>query len=144
MEETIGYLLRKVAIRYRYFLHKQLNKDQRNVGKDLVIYHLSKREGLTQNDVVEKLQVKASSVSSIIDQMEKDSLIIKVQDKKDRRKFRLSLSRKGQDLIQPVINSWNDIQEQITFGFNFEEKQMFYSLLERVAKNLDNLIEQNC
>ena len=139
LEDTLSYLLRSVAMKYRYYAHDVLDKDRRGVSKDLVIYHLAQQKGLNQKDLVGKLNITPASVSSIVSQMESEGLLVRVQDKKDGRKFSLSLTEKGQSLVSHVIDSWLKIQEEITKGFTEDEKATFLHLLKQVEQNLDEL-----
>lgn len=139
MEDTLSYLLRSVAMKYRHYAHNVLDKDRRGVSKDLVIYHLAQQKGLNQKDLVSKLNITPASVSSIVSQMESEGLLVRVQDKKDGRKFSLSLTKKGQSLVSHVIDSWLKIQEEITKGFTEDEKATFLHLLKQVEQNLDEL-----
>jgi DNA-binding MarR family transcriptional regulator len=139
LEDTLSYLLRTVAMKYRHYTHDVLGKDRRGVSQDLVIYHLAQQKGLNQKDLVEKLNITPASVSSIVSQMESEGLLVRVQDEKDARKFSLSLTEKGQSLVSQVIDSWFKIQEEITEGLSDEEKATFLRLLKRVEQNLDKL-----
>jgi len=139
LEDTLSYLLRSVAMKYRHYAHNVLDKDRRGVSKDLVIYHLAQQKGLNQKDLVGKLNITPASVSSIVSQMESEGLLVRVQDKKDGRKFSLSLTKKGQSLVSHVIDSWLKIQEEITKGFTEDEKATFLHLLKQVEQNLDEL-----
>lgn len=139
MEDTLSYLLRSVAMKYRHYAHDVLGKDRRGVSQDLVIYHLAQQKGLHQKDLVDKLNITPASVSSLVSQMESEGLLVKVQDEKDARKFNLLLTEKGQSLVSPVIDSWLKIQGEITEGFTEEEKATFLRLLKSVEQNLDKL-----
>jgi len=139
LEDTLSYLLRTVAMKYRHYAHNVLDKDRRGVSKDLVIYHLAQQKGLYQKDLVGKLNITPASVSSIVSQMESEGLLVRVQDEKDGRKFSLSLTEKGQSLVSHVIDSWLKIQEEITKGFTEDEKATFLRLLKQVEQNLDEL-----
>ena len=136
----MSYLLRTVAMKYRYYAHNVLDKNRRGVSQDLVIYHIAQQKGLHQKDLATKLNIKPASVSSIVNQMEAEGLLVRVQDEKDGRKFRLSLTEKGRKLLSNVINSWFKIQEDITKGFSEEEKTVFLRLLKQMNQNLDGLI----
>ena len=139
MENTISYLLRSVAMTYRHYAHNMLGKDRWGVSQDLIIYHLAQQKGLNQKELVEKLNITPASVSSLVNQMESEGLLVKVQDEKDARKFSLSLTGKGQSMVSQVIDSWLKIQEEITEGFTDEEKATFLRLLKHVKQNLDRL-----
>ena len=136
----MSYLLRTVAMKYRYYAHNVLDKNRRGVSQDLVIYHIAQQKGLHQKDLATKLNIKPASVSSIVNQMEAEGLLVRVQDEKDGRKYRLSLTEKGRKLLSNVINSWFKIQEDITKGFSEEEKTVFLRLLKQMNQNLDGLI----
>lgn len=139
MENTISYLLRSVAMTYRHYAHNMLGKDRWGVSQDLIIYHLAQQKGLNQKELVEKLNITPASVSSLVNQMESEGLLVKVQDEKDARKFSLSLTGKGQSMVSQVIDSWLKIQEEITEGFTNEEKATFLRLLKQVKQNLGKL-----
>lgn len=139
MEDMLSYLLRSVAMKYRHYAHSVLGKDRLGVSQDLIIYYLAQQKGLNQKDLVEKLNITPASVSNLVNQMESEGLLVKVQDEKDGRKFSLSLTEKGQSLVSQVIDSWLKIQEEITEGFTNEEQATFLRLLKRVRQNLDEL-----
>ncbi len=140
LEDTVSYLLRSVAIRYRYYVHNVCGKYRWGVSQDLVIYHLAQQKGLNQKDLASKLNITPASVSSIVNQMEDEGLLVRIQDEKDERKFSLSLTEKGQSRVSYVIDSWLKIQEGITKGLSDEEKATFLHLLKQVKQNLDELI----
>lgn len=126
-------------MKYRHYAHNVLGKDRWGVSQDLVIYHLAQQKGLNQKDLVEKLNITPASVSSLVNKMDSEGLLVKVQDEKDARKFSLSLTEKGQNLVPQVIESWLKIQEEIIKGFTDEEKATFLRLLNHLEKNLDEL-----
>ena len=140
MENTISYMMRSLAMKYRYYAHNVLGKDKRRVSQDLAIYHISQNMGLSQKDLVDKLGIKPASVSSIVNQMESEGLLIRVQDESDARKFKLLLTDKGQSLVPDVISSWRKIQDEVTKGFTEEEKAVFIRLLKQMDQNLEGLV----
>ena len=87
-----------------------------------------------------KLNITPASVSVIVNQMESEGLLFRIPDGKDGRKFNLLLTEKGQSLVSKVRNSWFKIQEEITNGFHESEKATLLRLLQKVEKNLDELI----
>jgi len=133
-------MLRSLAMKYRYYAHNVLGKDKRTVSQDLAIYHISQHMGLSQKDLVDKLGIKPASVSSIVNQMESEGLIIRVQDEEDARKFKLLLTDKGQSLVPDVISSWQKIQDEVTKGFTEEEKAELIRLLKQIDQNLEGLV----
>jgi len=139
LEDTLSYLLRTISMKYRHYAYNVLGKDRQGVTQDLAIYHIAQQKELNQKDLVSKLNITPASVSSIVSQMESRGLLVRVQDEKDGRKFILSLTEKGQNLVSHVIDAWTKIQEETTKGFTENEKATFFRLLKQLEKNLDRL-----
>lgn len=139
MENTLSYLLRVISIKYRYYAHNVLGKDRWGITQDLAIYHIAQQKKLNQKDLVSKLNITPASVSNIVNKMKSQGLLLKVQDEKDGRKFTLSLTEKGQDLVSQVIRAWTKIQKDITNEFTENEKTTFFHLLKQLEKKLDKL-----
>jgi DNA-binding MarR family transcriptional regulator len=139
LEDTLSYLLRIISMKYRHYAYNVLGEDRQGVTQDLAIYHIAQQKELNQKDLVSKLNITPASVSSIVSQMESQGLLVRVQDEKDGRKFILSLTEKGQNLVSQVVDAWTKIQEEITNGFTENEKATFFRLLKQLEKNLDRL-----
>jgi DNA-binding MarR family transcriptional regulator len=71
--------------------------------------------------------------------MESEGLLIRIPNEKDGRQFNLLLTKKGQNLVPMIRNSWAKIQQKITNGLHESEKATFLHLLQKVEKNLDEL-----
>lgn len=139
MEDRLSYLLRNVSMKYRYYVHNLLTKDGWSIGQDLAIYFIAQNKKLNQKDLAAKLNITSASVSVIVNQMESEGLLIRVADEKDGRKFKLLLTEKGQSLVSKVRSSWLKIQDEITNGFDENEKSTLWLLLQKLEKNLDKL-----
>jgi DNA-binding MarR family transcriptional regulator len=143
LEDTLGYLLRTISMKYRHYAYNVLGKDRWGVSQDLAIYHIARNKKLSQKDLSIKLNITPASVSVIVHQMESKGLLIRIPDEEDGRQFNLLLTEKGQNLVPKVINSWSKIQEKITDGLHESEKTTLLRLLQRVGENLDELTSQN-
>jgi DNA-binding MarR family transcriptional regulator len=143
LEDTLSYLLRNVAMKYRHYAYNVLGKDGWGVSQDLAIYHIAQNKKLNQKDLANKLNITPASVSAIVNQMESEGLLIRIPDEKDGRQLNLLLTEKGQSLVSKVKTSWSKIQEEITDGFNESEKATLFRFLQKVEKNLDEVTSQN-
>ena len=143
MEDTLSYLLRSISMKYRHYAYNILGKDRWSVSQDLTIYHIAQNKKLSQKDLANKLNITPASVSVIVHQMESEGLLTRIPDEKDGRQVNLLLTEKGQNLVPKVSNSWAKIQEKITNGLHESEKATLLHLLQKIDKNLDELICQN-
>ena len=87
----------------------------------------SQKRDVFQRDVENVFHIRRSSVTSLVQQLEKNKLIERVSVKRDARLKKLVLSKKGQEVQ-------NEIGKKIT---DFEE-----SLLNLLKENKDSFIHQ--
>lgn len=88
-------------------------------------------------DIIDKLQVPGSTLTSAIDRLERRNLLTRIISKRDRRSYGLSLTTEGQKVyidhkrVEQLM--WSKILS--TFDSN-EEIELFLKLIEKVAKGI--------
>ncbi len=90
------------------------------------------KDPVKPTDVAHWLDRNTNSISLIIDRMEKDGLVKRARDLRDRRSLRLVMTQKGKELLeQATIPAWELVQE-ILSCLSEEEMQTFIRLMEKV------------
>lgn len=98
----------------------------------LPIVEISKRTGLAK-----------TTLTSMLDRLEDNGLVIREYDKKDRRQIRIVLTDKAK-LLQDKYDEVSDAaSEQFYQGFTDEEIIDFESKLRRILKNVSDVGENN-
>ncbi len=101
----------------------------------MLLRHVYRVETSTIGDLAEKFGVRPSTVSQMADRLEKSGLIRRVSDIQDARIKVVSLTAKGQALIQNVESIW---AKRLTDGlsqFSSKEQGNLLKLLERLASS---------
>lgn len=89
---------------------------------------------VTPTEVARWLDRNTNSISLIIDRMEKDGLVKRARDLKDRRALRLVMTQKGKDLFeQATVPGW-ELMKRMMSCFSEEEMQTFTHLMERLRE----------
>jgi len=87
---------------------------------------------VTPSDVAHWLDRNTNSISLIVDRMEKQGLVKRVRDLRDRRSLRLVMTRKGKESFdQATMIGWVLIQE-ILSGLTAEDLVTLSDLMERI------------
>jgi DNA-binding MarR family transcriptional regulator len=73
-----------------------------------VLHRLFEEEGLSINDLAERTMTHQSSVSVVVQKLETKGYVKKTVFDGDGRKFKLSLTKKGEALIQKAPNAIQD------------------------------------
>lgn len=77
----------------------QLKKNQAKIIS--ILYH---HDGLTSTELGKMLDIEKGGLTTIIDQLEGMDLVVRCPDPTDRRKQQLSLSLKGREEMEQVMN----------------------------------------
>ena len=64
------------------------------------VFHLGP---LTQKELGEKLLRSGGNITLVVDNLEKNNLVIRKKDENDRRKFLINLTKKGERLYKKVF-----------------------------------------
>lgn len=96
-----------------------------------VIANLGRTPGLTANEVVERSAMDKVTVSRAVAALEQKGLLAREKDSADKRKSRLTLSGKGQEVYAEIA--------PLTLGF---ERDLLTALSPDEAALLDRIIDK--
>ena len=91
-----------------------------------------------QNELEEVFQIRRSSITSLLNNLEKKGLILRESCLKDKRIKKLILTPTAQKNIPEIKQVLNSIENKLVKGMSDEEKAMFANLLHRGLENLEN------
>ena len=69
------------------------------------LQHLLKEGDLTIGELSNKMYLACSTVTDLLDRMERSALVVRVKDEKDRRIVRIKVLDKGHELIEKVLQT---------------------------------------
>ena len=84
---------------------------------------------INQKTLSKMMNVKESSVSSIVKTMIKNEVISKKQSKTDGRNYILTITEKGKQICNKLKNSYEEFEDVFYKNFTDEEKKIFKNLL---------------
>ena len=97
-----------------------------------LLHQIKKNPGLSQNDLVDILEVSKESISISVRRLEKKGFIIREIDQTDKRKNLLYLSEQGLDILDKVWVSQNETYELLLEPLSEQEKQELQRLFELI------------
>ncbi len=95
------------------------------------LYHLGP---LCQRDIGQKILKTSGNMTTVIDNLEKRKLVVRVKDLADRRRISVELTPEGFDLIDTVFPTHAEIAEQVFAVMDPGELLTLGSLLKKVGK----------
>ena len=145
MKANGGFLVTKVKqLGDRIFQKILSEKDVEafNGPQGRILYVLWQEDGVPIKTISEKSGLAITSLTTMLERMEKSELISRRQDEADRRKTLLFLTQKARNLKQDYDSVSEQMGEIYYDGFTKKEIIEFESYLERIMNNLEKWSEQ--
>jgi DNA-binding MarR family transcriptional regulator len=99
----------------------------------LILRHLQTGERLSVGQLAEFLHVRASTMSQMLDRLERERLVCRTPDPKDSRTRLVQLTRDGYDLIRRIEAVWMERLAQPLQRLSPEEQATLIRLLGKLA-----------
>ena len=131
-------LSRWISIIHRYgqsYLEKQCDGMDIGYGHIAFIRALSRRDGLSQEELSEVLSIDKTTTARAIKTMVELGYVSRSPDSTDRRIYRLSLTTKAAAIIPIIKESLRTLSEVLSGGFSEDERHLVLGLLKRMAEN---------
>lgn len=99
---------------------------------------LWKNDGMTNTELGEQLFLKTSTVTALIDRMERDGYVFRERNKEDRRVINLWLTEKGKELKDRLPDLESVMREKLKEKFSEPELRELTRLLNKFVGTLDD------
>ena len=121
---------------------KKFVQNARKFGMDIsqdqwmVIGPIWKQKGISQKEIAEYCGKDKTSVTKIIDTLEKKNLLVRYSDQIDQRIKRVVLSNKGKNLMKNVMPVIEQHRNDLLEGIKSKEIETFKIVLKKIYNNL--------
>ncbi|HAE62543.1 MAG TPA: MarR family transcriptional regulator [Eubacteriaceae bacterium] len=131
-----AYMEFSQLLRYHYKrLHVLLEEINIYPGQPPLLFILADKGGLSQKELAEKVNIKASTMTTMIKCMENNDIVTKVQDENDKRVTRVFLTENGRDTVAKAKKIMRQMGKEAFKGFTEGEKEALKGLLTRMKSN---------
>jgi len=137
IEYQMGFFLSRASWAMSRYLKSRLRRDglkEVSVGFIGVLLALAERDGRQLSELSQAVSLEKSTMTGLIDRMEKAELVKRSPNPKDRRAFRVGLTERGRAVAPELRQVLREAYEDLTAGLHAEE-------LAQVRRNLGRLIE---
>lgn len=107
-----------------------------NSAQGRIMFALWKQDGIAINELAQKTQLKKSTLTSMLDRLEKMGYVRRQRCTKDRRKILIKRTNKDKNLESQYVELSQEITKLYYKGFSKTEIDHFESNLARILNNL--------
>ncbi|WKY47676.1 MarR family winged helix-turn-helix transcriptional regulator [Eubacteriaceae bacterium ES3] len=138
--QRIGFEIKTTSNRIRQYINEVMEKEPDITGLQgwiigYIFRHQNSQE-VFQRDIEKEFNVRRSTVSGILNTMEKKGLIIREAVDFDARLKKITLTDKAVTCHQLILEKLQIIEEQLKKGLSEEELTQFFLTLEKINKNI--------
>lgn len=137
-QEYISIKIHKTDLNLTSFIKSRLETFNLAPEQNLIMMLLWEKDGLTQNQLVEKLSKDKTNIARMASNLEKKGFVKRICPSCDRRSLELHLTSAGKELGQkviPIIEEFNDI---VCKGISEEDLLSFERILSKINNNVLN------
>lgn len=130
---SAGYLANHVARLFARELAEAIRPLGLAPAQFMVLLELWREEGLTQKDLVRRLDVEQATMAATLSRMERDGLIERRPDQADGRARRIQLTSRARSLEGPALAAAKAVNARALAGFTEAEREALLSALRRIV-----------
>lgn len=117
-------------------IKKELSKEKLTIPQLEIIGCLVPSKGLSLNELAERLLVTGGNVTGLIDRLEREGLVVRERNEKDRRIIYAKLTPKGRELWNTIMPNYQACISKLTTILNPEEKRELSRLLKKIILHI--------
>ena len=121
LEECVNYLLTTAQHSVFLKMTEKLSVFDLTPVQYAVLYCLWENDKKSPKEIAERLKLENSTISGILERMEKKGLIKRMISKEDRRFIQIMLTEKGAALEEDVLAAVDKVNEEVMSVFSKEE-----------------------
>lgn len=135
MNRTVIDTFNQLIMTHKSMHRRYLEKLGLFFGQPKLMYHIKKNPGLSQNELVDHLQVSKEAVSTSVRRLEKKGFIKRSTDPNDKRKNLLYLTEQGIEILDKVWQAQNETYALLLEPLSELEKDELKRMFECIIDN---------
>lgn len=144
----LGFEIKKMA----NIIFRQLKKrlvdsgfDEVTVMHGHILGYLSRRKDtdVYQKDIAEAFGIGKSSVTNILQLMEKKGYLVCRTDDNDGRCKKIFITQKGEETHAATVRVIDMLHEELEENVTEEEKQVFMTVIDKMKKNIEEMNKED-
>ena len=123
---------------------KELAKRADLTGPQLTVVKLLEQVGdLSLSELSDKIRAQNSTVTGIIDRMEREGLVLRERSKEDRRVVHIKLTAKGHTLAKEIPVEPMEIFKGALESLSVQEMRDLMRIMTKVAKRVKQIVRRD-
>lgn len=141
IHDTVGFYIGYTARLFRNTIMKVFLESGYDITAEMwqVLMMLWYKNGLSQQEIISCIGKEKTTITRIINNMERRNLIIRVPDRKNRRNNLIYLTHYGKELRNTLVPIVENIQSKAISNLKEDEINELKRILKQIQNNLSEI-----
>ncbi len=136
-EESVGYWAFMTARAFQKAMREELGPHGITFRQWQVLAWIAHEGEMNQSELARRLEVEAPTLAGILDRMERDGWIVRVESPEDRRRKLVRATERVQPVWRKMVGCAKRVRARATEGLDRRRLEETMELLRDVSRNLD-------
>jgi len=140
MEDFTGfvcYVMKGTMKKLEKYMGQKFDEYGINLAQSFILFSLMEKDGLTLTEIGNRTQIENSSLTTMVDRLEKEELAKRSLDSQDRRVIRLFITEKGLVLAEKVLDEGSRLNGYLK-GQLGQNGDIFLESLMKISESLES------
>ena len=139
LDRSVGFILNRAARSMKRTLEARLSTFGITATQYVILAHLAKEDGLSQTKLGNRLYFDNPTVTGVIDRMERDGLVERRRDPRDRRVINIFLSDRAKGILSDINSIADEVNDRALDSCSARQKSELIDMLNTIWKNMNGL-----
>lgn len=131
-DNSAGYLVNHMARLFAKGLQERIAPLGIVVGQFPILLELWQKDGVSQRDLLEKIDVEQATLANTLSRMERDGLITRTKNPADARAQQIWLSERALEIRDQSYQAAHDQNQRALRVLNDAEQAQFLEFMQRI------------
>lgn len=136
LQRNFGFILHDVARLLRTTYDRRIRELGLTRSQWWVLTHLYRKDGITQSELAENLELEKPSLGRLLDRLESKGWVRRAADPQDRRAKRVFLTDQVEEPMQVMRDIAAGVREDALCGLSADDRDRFVDTLLTIKSNL--------
>jgi DNA-binding MarR family transcriptional regulator len=137
-QEPVGLLIAAARRSLRYAVQERVTRLRLNPPQFWTLLTVAEEPGVSLGELARRQRIDAPAASRTVGSLARRGLVRLELDPGDRRRSRLSLTRRGDDLLRKLRPIADDLRARVVWGMDPSEQTALRNSLRKVIGNLED------
>ena len=135
-DDSAGFLINHLARLFAKELQMRIQPLGIVTGQFPILLELWEKDGVTQRDLLAKLDIEQATLANTLTRMQRDGLITRTKDPNDARAQQIWLTKRALERREAAYGAANTVNRDALAELSNKEQKQFFDLMRKIIRTM--------